>query len=74
MKKDHTQSDSVSCQALKLLIGLSGIKQRVISERLKISEEYLSKILNGKREGKVMRVRIYNYVLEINSAFKKIAA
>lgn len=74
MKKNHTQSDSISHTALRLLVRLSGIRQRVLAERFGISEEYLSKILNGKRKAKLMSQRIYKYILELNSFKEKIAA
>jgi transcriptional regulator with XRE-family HTH domain len=74
MNKNHTQSDSISPNALRLLVRLSGIRQRVLAERFGISEEYLSKILNDKRKAKVMSVRIYNYILQVNSVTGKIAA
>ena len=74
MKKDHTQSDSISHTALRLLVRLSGIKQVVLADRFKISEEYLCKILNGKRKGRLMKIRIYKYLLQVNSEVEKIAA
>ncbi len=74
MNKNHTQSDSISANALRLLVRLSGIRQRVLAERFAISEEYLSKILNDKRKAILMRKRIYAYILTINELTKKIAA
>lgn len=74
MNKNHTQSDSISHTALRMLVRLSGIRQRVLAERFGISEEYLSKILNGKRTAKVMSIRIYNYILQVNTVTNKIAA
>lgn len=74
MKKDHTQSDSISHTALRLLVRLSGIKQVILAERFGISEEYLSKILNDKRKGKLMRIKIYNYLTQVNTLTEKIAA
>jgi len=74
MKKDHTQSDSISHTALRLLVRLSGIKQVILANRFGISEEYLSKILNDKRKGKLMRIKIYNYLTQVNTLTEKIAA
>lgn len=74
MEKNHTQSDSISHTALRLLVRLSGIRQRVLAERFGISEEYLSKLLNGKRKGKAMGKRIYSYILQLNTFKEKIAA
>lgn len=74
MNKNHTQSDSITANALRLLVRLSGIRQRVLAKRFGISEEYLSKILNDKRKGVLMRKRIYAYILTINEMIQKIAA
>lgn len=74
MNKNHTQSDSVSPNALRLLVRLSGVRQRVLAERFNISEEYLSRILNDKRKAVLMRKRIYAYILTFNELTGKIAA
>ena len=74
MEKNHTQSDSISHNALRLLVRLSGIRQTVLAERFGITEVYLSNILNGKRKAKVMSKRIYSYILQLNTFKEKIAA
>jgi transcriptional regulator with XRE-family HTH domain len=74
MEKNHPKCDSISHTALRMLVRLSGIRQTVLAERFGITEVYLSNILNGKRKAKLMSLRIYKYILEVNSITQKIAA
>lgn len=74
MNKNDTQSHSVTHHGLRLILRLSGLRQDYVARKFDVSPEYLSMILNGKRQAKRLSQRILNYLLAHNSLEKNIAA
>lgn len=74
MKKNDTQSHSISDRALKMIIRLSGLHHEFIAEKLHITPIYFWMIVNGRRKAPKKRQEIIDFVLEVKNFINKIAA
>lgn len=65
--KEETNNSSIAEMLKK-----TGLKQNYVAEKFNISEEYLSKIINGKRKGKNITQRIKLFLQQFENENQKI--
>lgn len=69
--KDYYNEETDN-SSIEDMIKKTGLKQRYVADKFNISEEYLSKIINGKRKGKNITQRIKLFLHQYENENQKI--